>query len=176
MTKQSADVFFQQNDEQASTAKPTHLDSVSWTISDGPTRQFSAKWYILITLTFTILIALAIWLMQSILTAVLFGLIFVALIIYTRRPAQDITYRLNDDGLFINDQLYTFDKFSSFGIIENNKNYTIIMLPSKKLATSLTINFDRVNGEKIVDFLGAILPMRQVQENLIDKIIRQLGL
>lgn len=176
MAKSQSNIFFQQTDSSEQKPTTNHHDSIAWTISDGPQQHFSGKWYLLVSLFFAALIAMAIWWMQSILTAVLFGLIFIALIIYTRRTPQDVTYRLDDDGLFINDQLYSFDKFSGFGIIENGKNYTIVMLPSQRLATALTLNFDRVNGEKIVDFLGAILPMRQIQENIIDKIVRKLGL
>lgn len=176
MVKQKSKAYFQQASDDQPTDTVKRPESVSWTISDGPNRQFTAGWYILTTLLFGVLIVAAAWPLQSVLTAVLFGLIYVALIIYTRRTPQDVTYRLDDDGLFINDQLYTFDKFSGFGIVEDGKRYTIIMLPSQRLATALTLNFDRINGEKIVDFLGAILPMRQINENIIDRLVRRLGL
>ena len=60
--------------------------------------------------------------------------------------------------------------------MEDRELFSVVLLPNKRLATSLVLNFDKKDGEAIVDFLGSVMPMKPVQENIIDKIIRRLGL
>lgn len=176
MIKQPAPTYFQADSDKTKAPKPAAHSAIAWTAPDSAKRTFSTGWYLKITLFFAIItVASIIWL-DSIITAVLFVVVYIALIIYTKKAPQLINYSLSDDGLFVNDQAFKLEDFSSFGIVEDRELFSIVLLPSKRIATSLVINFDKKDGEAIVDFLGAVMPMKPVEENLIDKIIRRLGL
>lgn len=176
MTKKADQPYFSASDPKQAAATKKPLQAVAWTAPDSLKGNFSAGWYLKATLFFgAITVASVLWL-DSLISAILFVVVYIALIIYTKHPAQITNYNLSEDGLFINDQVYNLADFASFGLIEDRDFFSVILLPNKRLATSLTLNFKKKDGEAIVDFLGAIMPMRQIEENLIDKIIRRLGL
>lgn len=176
MIKQSAPTYFQADSDKAKAAKPATRSAIAWSAPDSAKRTFSKAWYLKISLFFAAIVIISIVWLDSIITAILFVVVYIALIIYTKKAPQLINYSLSDDGLFINDQAFKLEDFSSFGIIEDRELFSIVLLPSKRIATSLVINFDKKDGEAIIDFLGAVMPMKPVEENLIDKIIRRLGL
>lgn len=169
--------------KNAKATPPTDLDSkgfdfqpFNWQSPERLRKDFSLKWYLLTGAFFGLLVIFSILVLDSLLTAILFAVIFVSLVIYTRNTPNKIQYSLTSDGLFINDQLYAFGNFSSFGIVSETDYHMIIFMPAKRLATSLTIYFETKDGEAIVDILSQVLPAHTVEENLIDKLIRKLGL
>lgn len=176
MTKQADATYFQADPAKPSTKATATRPAITWTAPDSAKRTFSSAWYLKMTLFFLVITVAAVVWLDSIITAILFVVVYVALVVYTKKTPQIINYSLSDDGLFINDQSFKLEDFSSFGIIEDHELFSIVLLPSKRIATSLVLNFDQKDGEAIVDFLGSILPMKPVEENLIDKIIRRLGL
>lgn len=168
--------YFQANDSEQVTTDSNQRSSISWTALDGPQKNFSVAWYIKTTLFFVAITLAALLWLDSLITTILFVVVYIALIIYVKKPSQKITYQLTNDNLFINDQKYSLNSFSRFGIVKDRDNYAIVLLPTKQIATSLTLNFDKKDGEAIVDFLGSVMPMKTIEENIIDKIIRRLGL
>lgn len=176
MTKSDTPSYFQANQSNPSFSQSNTSMAITWTAPDSVKRVFSVAWYLNISLFFIGLIVVSIWWLDSIITAVLFVVVYIALIIYTKKSPQIVNYSLSDDSLSINNQVFKLENFSSFSIIEDHELYSIVLLPSKRLATSLTITFSRADGEAIVDFLGAAIPMKPFEENLIDKLIRRLGL
>lgn len=176
MIKQADSTYFQADPAKPSTKTTTARSAITWTAPDSAKKSFSKSWYLKISLFFLVITIVAVVWLDSIITAVLFVVVYIALIIYTKKAPQIINYSLSDDGLFVNDQAFKLEDFSSFGIVEDRELFSVILLPNKRIATSLIVNFDQKDGEAIVDFLGAILPMKPVEENLIDKIIRRLGL
>lgn len=176
MIKKPESTYFQADQAGASAPRPTMRSAISWTAPDSTKRTFSKSWYIKITLFFLLIIVASVVWLDSIITAVLFIVVYIALIIHTKKAPQVVNYSLSDDGLFVNDQAFKFEDFSSFGILEDRELFSVVLLPNKRIATSLVLNFDKKDGEAIVDFLGSVMPMKPVQENIIDKIIRRLGL
>lgn len=176
MTKQTTPTYFQADNTSPQASQPTTRPTVAWTAPDSAQRTFSTAWYLKITLFFVAITVMSVLWLKSPITAVLFVVVYIALIIYTKKGPQLINYSLSEDGLFINDQAFKLEDFSSFGVIEDRELFSVVLLPHKRLATSLVLNFDKKDGEAIVDFLGAVMPMKPIQENLIDKLIRRLGL
>lgn len=177
MTKSDTHLFVNDQVEQSSSDKNAiAVENISWQAPDA-LRHYSLGWYVKVSIFFVVIVVVAIWLLESIITAVLFVVVYIALLIYTKKSPQAITYNLTTETLFVNDQSYPLEQFSGFGIIdERDQICTVILLPTARLGTGMTISFKRQDAEQIVDLLGAVLPMRQVEENLIDKLIRRLGL
>ena len=176
MAKLDTTYFSNDDTSPKSVATDSGPKSISWTAPDASKRTYTKAWYLKIGLFFILITAGAYFWLDSIITAVLFIVVYIALIIYTKKSPQTINYQLSHEGIVINDQLYKLEDFSSFGVLADRNSFLVVLLPTKRIATSLNLTCDEKDGERIVDFLGSILPMRDIHENFVDKLIRQIGL
>lgn len=151
-------------------------EPVRWQASEYIHREKDHIWFVLFILVTIGLIAAAIFLIKSLTFAVLIPVMAAALFIYTRRPPRVLDYTLSRHGLYINDQLFAFSEFKSFALIHGLEQYSIMLIPVRRFKPSVTINFPEEVGEAIVDTLAARLPMREIQPDLVDRIIRKLHL
>ena len=79
---------------------------------------------------------------------------------YVRRPPRTLTYALSPkQGLYVGEQLYSFDSFKAFGLIQDGEHHSIMLIPRKRFAPGVSVYFPEDAGERIVDILGQRLPM-----------------
>ena len=83
---------------------------------------------------------------------------------------------LKEKGIDIADKLYDFSEFRAFGVIDEPGSPSIIVLPVKRFSTGVTLYFNIEDGERIVDMLGARLPLQEVKLDLLEKVIRLIKL
>ncbi len=115
------------------------------------------------------------WLQQWTFT-ILLVIMAIALIVYIRRAPRVLRYSLSGNGLHIDQQFHGFDEFRSFGILQEGSLFSIMLMPTKRFGQSLTIYFSEGEGEKIVDILGAYLPMEDLHLDIMDSLLRRLRL
>ena len=96
------------------------------------------------------------------------------LLILAVRPARKISYTLTDKGFTEGDKFYAFSEFKSFGILQDDVHFAIVLTPRKRLSPAVTIYFPENKGEGIVDMFGAKLPMEPVELDLLDKLVKRL--
>ena len=70
--------------------------------------------------------------------------------------------------------MYVFSDFRSFGVLNEDNHYSIVLIPKKRFAPRVTVYFPETEGEQIVDVFGARLPMEPVKLDLLDKLVRFL--
>lgn len=149
-------------------------DPVRWQAAEYIQREKNSLWlvgFIAVTLG---LMALAIFLIQSWTFAVLVPVMAVALLTYTHRPPRMIDYTLSGKGLYINDRLYSFAEFKAFGVIRDDSEYSIMLVPVKRFRPGVSVYFPQQVGEALVDLLGTRLPMRDLRLDFVDRLIRKL--
>lgn len=162
--------------ETKSKTKKASGDSINWQFIPRK-HNFSGKWYVGMFLGFLILLALAIFLIKSWSFVVLLLVSVLALAVFIRRPNKPIHYSLTPDEISIDGISRPFDDFKSFGVATNlDGTFKIVFTPTKRLAPALEVDINTEDGEKIVDFLGVRLPMKEVELNFIDQIVQRLGL
>ena len=155
--------------------------------SDNPPITWSAQeyvhidkgpwWFIIFGLIVLGFIALDVFFLHAWTLSVLVIVMAIALIIYIRRPPRTLTYALSPkQGLYIGEQLYTFDQFKSFGLIQDGEHHSIMLIPRKRFAPGVSVYFPDEAGERIVDILGARLPMETLKLDAIDLLVRKLRL
>ena len=138
--------------------------TVRWEAEEYIQHDKNAGWYIGLTFvslkwwTFTALIVLS----------------YISLLIYVLRPPRKIKYSISPKGLTEGEKLYKFEDYKSFGILQDDTNFAIVLTPRKRFSLSVTVYFPKEKGEEIVDMFGARLPMEQVKLDFIDKIVRRL--
>lgn len=149
-------------------------EPVRWQAHEYIHREKGALWFIIFALVVIGLIAGAIFVIQSITFAILVPVMATALIVYSRRPPRLLDYTLSRQGLHINDRLYPFSDFKSFGVVHDGEEYSVMLIPIRRFHTGVSVYFPEESGEAIVDMLGARLPMEQLHLDAIDTIIRKL--
>lgn len=147
---------------------------VRWKATEYIHREKNPIWYVLFVLIAVGLTTFAIFVMKEITFAILVPVMSVALFMYTRRPPRILEYTLSRQGLHVNDHLYSFAEFKSFGVVHDEEEYSVVLVPVKRFKPALTVYFPEESGEAIVDMLGARLPMRELHLDLADRVIRKL--
>lgn len=149
---------------------------VNWNAPDLLIGKKSKTWFLWFFVIVTILAGLSIW--QQLWTFTALILVSAAAIFITRRDDQSslIGYSLSTRGVYIGNSFHSYDEFKGFGIIEETNLYSIVFIPKKRFSPSTSIYFNKEDGEKITDIIGARLPMEEIDHDLIDRIIRKINL
>jgi hypothetical protein len=154
-------------------------EPVYWSAKEYIHQEKNGLWFVVFGLVIVAFIALDIFVIQSFFYSfsILIVVMAVAVIIYSRRPPRTIDYTLSgDQGLYVGDRLYHFSEFKAFGLVRDQGEHSIMMIPVKRFSPGLTVYFPEEAGEKIVDIFGARLPMQDLKLDAIDVIVRKLRL
>ena len=158
------------------------IESVSWTASESVSQQRSSKWYGILTAIFLVLLVgdvlLFIFHVMDLITVICFGVLVVAMFIAilgsTKIPSREISYVLSSEGISINGQVRHFDEFRAFGVRKHGGLWQLVLIPVKRFGMEIVSYIDEQHGERIVDILASFLPMEEVPENSVDKLIDRL--
>ena len=146
---------------------------INWEAREYVEYKKNAGWYIGLAVVTLALCGLAIWL-QQISFLILIIVAAAALLTYTLRKPRMLHYSLSDKGLSEGNNLHTFNQFKSFGVLDENNHYSIVLIPKQRLMPRMIVAFPETEGEQIVDVFGNHLPMEPVKLDAIDKLIRLL--
>jgi hypothetical protein len=100
----------------------------------------------------------------------------IAVVMVTRRPPRQIQYELNGDGIVIDDQQKSLDTFRAFGVRHDGAIWQLVLIPIRRFGAETTIFIHEDQGEEIVDFLGARLPMEDARMDPVDRVSKFLKL
>lgn len=152
-------------------------ETVNWVASEYVHLEKNALWYVIFALVVLGLIATDVFLLKSWTFSLLVVVMAAALIVYIRRPPREIQYGLSGKhGLYVGERLYNLTDFKAFGLIRDGDHHSIMLIPVKRFAPGVSVYFPEEVGEKIVDILGARLPMETLKLDMIDVLVRRLRL
>lgn len=151
-------------------------DPVRWRATEYVHRERDVAWYGVFVFVTLALMALAYFVIDSKSFTLLVLVMAAALFVYTRHPPRMLDYTLSRHGLSVNDQMFPYGNFKSFALMMGPEQHSIMLIPTKRFKPAITINFPDEAGEAIVDALASRLPMKEVEPDLIDRIIRKLHL
>lgn len=160
--------------EPAPLSETPEIEPVRWQAQEYIQHDKGQLWFAAFAAAFVALMAIAIFLIQSITFDILVPVMAVALFVYVNRPPRMIDYTLSRKGLHINDRLYPFGEFKGFGVVHDGKEFSVLLLPIKRFKPGVSVYFPEEAGEAIVDMLGARLPMQELHLDIVDRIIRKL--
>lgn len=154
-----------------------NTEPVHWTASEYVHGEKNWIWFVIFAIVVVALVAIDLILIQSYTFSVLVVVMAAAVLVYSRRSPKEVSYTLSiDQGLYIGEKLYHFSDFKSFGLIRDNDQHSIMLIPIKRFAPGVSVYFPDEVGERIVDILGARLPMESLKLDMIDVIVRKLHL
>lgn len=150
---------------------------ITWSAQEYVHIDKGPLWFIIFALVVLGLIALDIFLLKSWTLSALIVVMAIAVIVYVRRPPRTLTYALSPkQGLYVGEQLYSFEQFKAFGLIKDGDNNSIMLLPRKRFSPGVSVFFPEEAGERIVDILGQRLPMETLKLDVVDALVRMLRL
>lgn len=150
---------------------------VSWTASEYIHLDRNAAWYVIFAIVVLGLIASDIFLLKSWTFSLLVIVMAIAIIVYIQRPPKDVRYTLSaQQGLYVGEKLYNLADYKAFGLIRDGEHHSIMLIPFKRFSSGISVYFPEEAGEKIVDILGAVLPMENLKLDVVDIIVRRLRL
>lgn len=146
---------------------------INWEAQEYIARKKNPLWFVIMGVVVAALLALAIFTKDwSFCILIVVGV--VALMLYVIRPPRKLHYVLDDKGLTEGNKFYSYNEFKSFGILNEDNHYSIVLTPRKRFNPRNNVFFPETQGEEIVDMFGEHLPMEPVELDLLDKIIRLL--
>ena len=147
--------------------------SISWEAEEYIVRERNTWWYIGLFLVAAGLCALSVFLgWWTFLVIIILSV--VAILVSNLKPPRKIKYMLDKDGLEEGSILHKYEDYRAFGILKEGEHFSAILIPKKRFAISTKVYFPEGSGEKIVDMLGARLPMEEVKLDFLDKIVNFL--
>jgi len=174
---ESDSVLEESNSTQPNDELADETDLVHWTAKEYISKDKNSFWYVAFFTVVAAFLALDIFVFKSYTFSVLVIVMAIAVIVYSRRPPRDIEYTLSgQQGLYVGEKLHHFSEFSSFGMIRDGENFSIMLIPIKRFAPGVSVYFPEEVGEKVIDILGSRLPMENLKLDIIDIIVRKLRL
>lgn len=150
-------------------------DGLEWQASEYVEHEKSLKWFVILGVVTLALVVLAVFLLKNYTFAVLLVVMAIAIVVWAKRPAVEMQYRLNTTGVWINDKHFALHDFRGFGVLQDGAVYAVVLLPNKRFSPGVTVYFPHTLGEQIVDILGTSLPMEDMKPDWIDKLTRKLN-
>lgn len=147
---------------------------LEWDASEYIHHTKGALWYLGFVAIMLALLAVAYFLTQAWTFMVLVVVMAIAIGIFATRPPRTLHYALTPAGLRVENKFFNYSDFRAFGIIEDGALYSIMLIPTKRFMPAVSIYFDEADGEKIVDVLGARLPMEELHLDMVDRLMRRL--
>jgi hypothetical protein len=161
-------------EDNSSDASVTAEAIINWDAKEHLTHKRGSMWFVILIAVALALLALSIFILKSYTFAALIVVSVLALLIYVMRPPRSIHYSLSSQGLQIDNTLHDFDHYKAFGVLQDESEYSLVLIPKRQFSPATTVYFPESRGEEIVDIFGAYLPMQEVKLDAIDKIIRKL--
>lgn len=150
---------------------------VEWQAQEYITADKNPIWYAGLGIFVVAAVALDWFVLKTYFTVSLLAIVIAAVLIVMHvRPARMIRYKLDSEGLYIDEVLYPITDYKSFGVLHDGKENTIHLIPVKRFKPSLQVYFPVEVGEPIVDSLGARLPMEELHLDFVDRIVHLLRL
>jgi len=142
------------------------MEEFNWKIEERNFMPKTTEWFWALGIFAFALIVFAV-LLKNYLLIVIVGL--AAFIIYSnknKRP-ETINFRLNDNGLYIEDKFHPYDSFESFWIFPGEKQ-EFVLRRKERFIPLLTVPFHENDESQIRKILSENLPEKEEDESLID--------
>jgi hypothetical protein len=170
----SDDPAFASTDEDIEDRVAAETFTVSWTASEFIAYHKDVKWYIVLAISAIVLSASIYLIIGDILTAVFVLIAAAVLGIFAGRQPRELPYSVDDQSVTIGQKRYLLDNFRSFAVVPEGAFSSIIFMPLKRFAPTLTIYYAPPDEEKILAIIAECLPMTQHKPDIVDSFMRRI--
>ncbi len=145
------------------------MEEFNWKIEEPDFTPKTTEWFWALGIFALALIVFSILLKNYLLIVIV---VLAAFIIYgnNKKKPKLINFRLDNDGLYIENKFYPYSNFESFWIFpaQNDKNRELALRNKRQLMPLLLVPFHNEDEHGIKIILNKYLPEKEEHESLID--------
>ena len=160
--------------EVAESLPSTDTSPITWQASEFVHHDKGAEWFLGLFGVAILLLMIDVLVIHSWTFGALIVVMAVSATIVARRPPRLLNYSLSLQGVKIDEKAFSFHDFRAFGVVPEGAFYSIRLVPAKRFMPMVSIYFPPEQGESIVDLLGSVLPMEQIELDPIDKFVEKI--
>ena len=145
--------------------------SITWTASEFIQHQKGPIWYAVLIIG-SIIFSFLVWLVtKDLITASAIIIAMIMLAIWASKKPRDLEYRIDREGLHINNKILSFNDFKSFAVDHNGAFSSLVFFPLKRFSLLVTAYYDPADEQKILDILSMYLPKQDKKRDYIDELM-----
>lgn len=182
--EQSQDLVDQQDqfyapEEDASQTSDLDYDApeipeLSWQASEFVRHEKNATWYLSYTGAMIVVVALIYLLVRDTVSIVASISLAILLGVLASRKPRMLTYTIDHDSITVENQVFLFSQFRSFGVLQDGAFSSIVFTPLQRLRPPLTIYYPPEAGGEIADVLSHHLPYSPVKKDALDHLLNKI--
>ncbi|MEA1909693.1 MAG: hypothetical protein U9M89_01545 [Patescibacteria group bacterium] len=164
----------EQNNLQPEENTQKNIDLIEWKSREFQSQKRDWKWYAIVSVVLVLVIALALYFSQWLVAAVIL-MVGVVLFLSNRIAPRMMNYRIDENGVTINDHLVEYGSLKGFWVVYVENKVYLNLISTTRLAPVITAEIDEGKVESIKKALGKSIPeLDEKNEDWIDKINRLL--
>ncbi len=150
------------------------IEPISWTASEYVAHPKTVLWFTGMGLAVGLLTIAVFLLTKDAVSTVVTAIIGITFGAFAARKPQVLDYKLDETGLHIGPKSYSYDRFKSFSIMEEEAIRSILLMPLQRFMPPLTVYYDPADEDEIVRVIGNYLPHEQRSHDAIDRLMRKI--
>ena len=155
------------NQSTNSPTQPTVL--YEWTALEfNRSNKRPVTWYWAVGGVWVLLAGYTVWMQQWIRLAVLL-LLAVLIWLVSRMKPKEFRHTLTNSAIIVGGREYVYNQFSSFGVVNSQEGFKVIVSPNRALGPGLTLQVGGGDVERIRAILSQYLPEEEKTEDIVDK-------
>jgi hypothetical protein len=159
------------NDEIIKTEGPPIC--VQWQAREFEKRNKNAKWFLSVAFGALIFITISL-MMQNFIFAFLLILIVFTLFIYALKDPRLINFKIDEEGIWIDEKLYPFEELKSFWVFCRPPVKELSLHSKKWLLPFIKIPLGQQDCAEIRELLTQVLPEEKQEESTLDNVAKFL--
>ena len=76
---------------------------------------------------------------------------------------------------YINNRKYNLNNYKYFIVHDRSNGGSISLIPNKRLAPSISVNFSNKDANDLINKLGSFMPIEHQENDIFDNILRFIG-
>lgn len=161
------------NNPEQPAYEPT-LEPIQWSTAEFIEHEKSSSWYLMFGGSTILIAAFVLLITEEWLATAVILVVAATAAFFASRPAQTRKYEINEDGIKVDNRLFSFEDFKSFSVVEEGDKDSIWLKPMKKFVPFTIIYFEPKDEEQIIMALSAFLPHEARELDKLDQLTRKL--
>lgn len=149
-------------------------EAVTWTASEYINHHKSSAWFAGLAVAVALAALGVFFVTKDVLSAIVIVVVGIVFGMYAGRKPRELTYIINNEGVFIGEKIYTYDRFKAFSIAQEGPMTSIVFTPMGRFMPFISIYYDPQDEEKIAETLSAYLPYEDHKRDPVDALMRKI--
>lgn len=152
------------------------IDTIEWSAPEYSYKEKDNDWFWAIGLITIISCGVSIW-FNSYLFAIFIFLSGSTLIMFTMREPQEVTFIIENEGVTLGRELYSWENIKSFNVKNNEKDiYAKLLIETRKHFLPIyTLPVPKDKIVEIIENLQKIIPRSKIEESQSMLFMEKLG-